>query len=108
MDVLRFFIWCGYVELYKILVEEIFQDSKHPDYKHFHNLKYIEKAAENIGSLTDENKAHHAESTNDVSTTNYNVANLFEYVKQNDSERSEEFVRCVIVEQNVIGTKNTD
>ena len=76
----------GIVGLYKITVEEIFQDPKHPDYKRFHNLKYIEKVAENIGSLTDENKARHAESTNDVSTTKYSVADLFAFVKKYDAE----------------------
>ena len=33
----------GNVSLYRITVEEYFQDWKHPDAKRFHNLRYIEK-----------------------------------------------------------------
>lgn len=71
----------GTIALYKITVEEHFADPKHPHSMRFHNLKYIEKVADNISSLTRKNKAYGAESTNDVSTTAYSVADLYEFVK---------------------------
>lgn len=46
-----------------------------------YELKDIKKVAENIGSLTRKNKAYGAESTNDVSTTAYSVADLYDFVK---------------------------
>lgn len=74
----------GDINLYRITVEEIFQDPKHPNDMRFHNLKYIEKVAENIGSLTADKQR--AESASDVSTTNYSISNLFDFVKRNDSD----------------------
>ena len=75
----------GTVALYRITVEETFQDYKHPNDKRFHNLKYIEKVADSIGSLTPDTSLD-AESTNDASTTNYSLSDLYGYVKQFDSD----------------------
>lgn len=75
----------GTIGLYRITVEETFQDPKHPNDMRFHNLKYIEKVADNIGSLTHD-KNHSAESTNDVSTTTYSIADLCGFVKAYDEE----------------------
>lgn len=50
----------------------------------FHNLKYIEKVADNIGSLTADNQ--HAESASDVSTTIISVSDLYRFVKAFDNE----------------------
>lgn len=74
----------GNIALYRITVEEIYQDAKHPNDMRFHNLKYIEKVAENIGSLTADNQR--AESTNDVSTTSYSISKLYDFVKKFDKE----------------------
>lgn len=41
----------------------------------------IKKAADNISSLTRKNKAYGAESTSDVSTADYSIADLYELVK---------------------------
>ena len=49
-----------------------------PQDMRFHNLKYIEKVADNIGSLTHKNGA---ETTSDVSTTTYSISDLYEFVK---------------------------
>ena len=54
----------------------------------FHNLKYIEKVADNIGSLTRRNNARGAESTNNVSTTVYSISDLYGFVKKFDNEFS--------------------
>ena len=75
----------GTVALYRITVEETFQDYKHPNDKRFHNLKYIEKVADSIGSLTPDTSLD-AESTNDASTTIYSVSDLYGYVKRFDSD----------------------
>ena len=78
----------GSIGLYRITVEEIYQNEKYPQDMRFHNLKYIEKVADNIGSLTRGNYARGAESTNDVSTTIYSIADLYRFVKQFDNEFS--------------------
>ena len=66
-------------------IEEIFQDPKNPNDFRFHNLKHIEKEADNIGSLThDESRG--AESTSDVSTTVYSIADLYSFVKAYDKD----------------------
>ena len=49
----------------------------------FHNLKHIQKVADNIGSLTHKNGA---ETTSDVSTTKYSVADVYRFVKSFDNE----------------------
>ena len=73
------------VGLYRITVEETFQDPKHPNDMRFHNLKYIEKVANDIGSLTHK-RSYGAESTSDASTTMYSIADLYGFVKQFDKE----------------------
>ena len=74
----------GSIALYRITVEEIFKNQKQPDDMRFHNLKYIEKVADNIGSLTADKQ--HAESASDVSTTNYSVCDLYGFVKEFDAD----------------------
>ena len=69
----------GSVALYKITVEEIFQDSKHPHDKRFHNLKYIEKVADSIPGLTYAD-LHSADTVRDKSTTTDKVADLYGFV----------------------------
>ena len=54
----------------------------------FYNLKYIEKVADNIGSLTRRNNARGAESTNDVSPTIYSISDLYGFVNKFDNEFS--------------------
>ena len=75
----------GSIALYKITVEEYFQSKTEPSNKKFHNLRYIEKIADNIGGRTSE-KNRSGGSTNDISTINYSVSNLFSFVKKYDPE----------------------
>lgn len=74
----------GEIALYKITVEDYFQSSKEAFKKRFHNLRYIEKIAENIGGRTFD-KSRSGGSTNDISTI-YSVADLFDFVKKYDPE----------------------
>lgn len=75
----------GNIGLYRITVEEYFQDIKHSDVMKFHNLKYIEKVAElSADALAD--KARSGGSTNDNSTTNYTISDLFNFVKTYDKD----------------------
>ncbi len=60
------------------------EESKTDGDKKFYNLKYIEKVVNSIGSLTHENEARGAESTNDTLTTNYNIRDLYSFVKKYD------------------------
>ena len=53
--------------------------------KRFHNLKYIEKVADNIPGLTYA-EMHSADTVRDISTTKCTVADLYEFVKQHDPE----------------------
>ena len=73
------------IALYKITVEEFFSDASDPNDKRFHNLRYIEKVADSIGSLT-RNNSYGAESTNDASTTIYSIADLYSLVKTYDKD----------------------
>lgn len=66
--------------IYRITVEDTFADPKHPNDRRLHNLKYIEKVADNIGSLT-RNK-NGAESTSNVSTTVYSISDLPDLVNR--------------------------
>ena len=72
--------------LYRITVEETFRNEKDPHDMRFHNLKYIEKVADDVGSLTHNN--YGAETTSDVSTTIYSIADLYGFVKTFDKEFS--------------------
>ncbi len=67
--------------MYRITVEEIYENTKNPDDKRFHNLKYIKKIADNIGSLT-RGTNRDAESTNDESAIKYNIEDLYAFVKK--------------------------
>ncbi|MCR5690381.1 MAG: hypothetical protein K6G71_09055, partial [Clostridiales bacterium] len=75
----------GGTALYRITVEEIYENAKDPNDKRFHNLKYIEKIAENIGSLT-RGTDRDAESTNDEPTIDYNIADIYSFVKNYDGD----------------------
>lgn len=92
----------GTISLYKITVEDTFQDSNHPNDLRFHNLRYvteIKKVVDHIGSLTDESKARRAESTSDVSTTTYSISDLFGFVKQYDTEFSPKPVHEALIDK---------
>jgi hypothetical protein len=76
------------INLYKITIEDIYQSKTKPHDLRFHNLRYIteiEKVADNINgsSSLDENQEPYTTNV-DVSTTNYNIADLISYVKQYD------------------------
>ena len=75
----------GNIALYKITIEEQYANYKNAHDKRFHNLKYIQKVADNIGSLT-RDLSHDAESTNDASTTTYSISDLFNFVNTYDKE----------------------
>ena len=68
----------------QITIEEFFQSKSEPANKKFHNLKYIEKIADNVGGRTFE-KSRIGGSTNDTSAI-YNIPDLFEFVKRYDPE----------------------
>ena len=77
------------------LIEEYYQDWRHPDSKRFHNLKYIEKvgeittkkAADNLEGRQDFEESR-AVSFDETSATTYNIADLYEFVKTYDDEFS--------------------
>ncbi len=73
------------IALYKVTIEEYFQDKNHPDKKRFHNLRYIEKVADIPGGRT-YGKNRSGGSTDGESTTKYTVADIYEYVKNYDGE----------------------
>ena len=73
------------IAIYRITVEEYFQDISHPTEKKFHNLKYIEKVADNIGGRTfGTNRS--GGSTSDVSVTTYSISDIYRFVKRYDNE----------------------
>lgn len=74
----------GDIGLYKITVEEFFQSKSEPGNKRFHNLRYIEKIADNVGGRTSE-KSRSGGSTNDISA-NYSISDLYEFVKTYDKD----------------------
>ena len=75
----------GGIALYKMTVEEIYQSDNSPYEKRFHNLKYIEKVADGLYSLTDKPNGNRAESVASA-TSKISVAEIYNYVKQYDSE----------------------
>ncbi len=72
------------IALYKITVEEYFSDPRHTNQKKFHNLMYIEKVADIAGGR-DTGNNQTSVSTNGKSTTTYTVTDLYDFVKQYDS-----------------------
>ena len=65
----------------KITVEEYFQSITEPDGKRFHNLKYIEKVADDIGRRTfDYNRS--GGSTSYIIATEFMISDLFKLVKK--------------------------
>ena len=76
-------------------VEETYQSYTQPQDMRFHNLKYIEKVADNIGSLTYD-QSHSAESTSDASTTAYSISDLCGFVKhQPNSQNNSDSIYCI-------------
>ena len=75
----------GEIGLYRLTVEEYFQDKTHTNNKRFHNLKYIEKVAE-VSADALANIIRSGGSTNDNSTTKYSVSDLYSFVKEYDRE----------------------
>ena len=73
------------VAVYRITIEEKYQDKKHPHDLRFHNLKYIEKVADFIPGLTYA-EMRSADTFRDSSTTIYSVSDLYEFVKKYDGE----------------------
>lgn len=78
----------GNVALYRITVEEGFQDPYNTNDKKFHNLKYIEKVAETSADANVE-QSHKDGSTMRSSTTEYIVSDICEFVKKYDKEFNE-------------------
>ena len=83
----------GVVSLYKITVEEYFQDWKHPDAKRFHNLRYVEKIAEIPTKKVAENPEgrqdfdeSRAVSFSENLATKYSLADLYNFVKRFDKD----------------------
>ncbi len=73
------------INLYKITVEEYFQDIAHANSKRFHNLKYIEKVANlSADALSEINRS--GGSTMRVSTTTYTISDLYDFVKMYDKD----------------------
>lgn len=72
----------GNVAVYRITVEEAYQDHKHTNERRFHNLKYIEKVA-TVGGRTADQSLHDV-STNDNIATAYSISALYSFVKQFD------------------------
>ena len=85
----------GSIALYRITVEEYYQDWRHPDSKRFHNLKYVEevaqipakKAADNLEGRQDLDESR-AVSFDETSATTYSIADLYGFVKTFDKEFS--------------------
>ena len=73
--------------LYSAPREEALSPKSGQIFSRTYSLKYIEKVADNIGSLTHDTN-HGAETTNDVSSTKYSIADLYEFVNQFDKEFS--------------------
>ncbi len=72
--------------LYKITVEEIYQDYLHPDDKRFHNLKYIEKIAGVTDSRTSDPSPFGGTVMASSPATKYTVADLHALVKKYDKD----------------------
>ena len=83
----------GSVALYRITVEEYYQDWRHPDSKRFHNLKYVEEVAQipvknvadNLEGRQDFDESR-AVSFDETSATTYSIADLYGFVKTFDKD----------------------
>ena len=78
---------------YKITVEDTFQSKTQPNDLRFHNLWYvvdIEKVADNIGSSSEVQNGNRPYTAKYASTTTYSIADLYEFVKRFDKEKSAE------------------
>lgn len=75
----------GTVGLYKITVEERFQDPYHTNERRFHNLKYIEKVAD-VPADANVEQSHKDGSTMGSPTTDYTVADILSLVKAYDED----------------------
>lgn len=70
----------GNINLYRITVEETYQDKHNTNDMRFHNLRYIEKAAEVSADANVEQSYKDGSAT---SATDYNVADLYDFVNCN-------------------------
>lgn len=73
------------ISLYKLTIEDTFQDVKHPSDKRFHNLKQIKKIAE-VSTDALAGKTGSDGSAASSSTIKYTVADLYEFVKAYDKD----------------------
>ncbi len=78
----------GNVALYRITVEEAYQDIKHTNERSFHNLRYIEKVA-TVGGRTAGQSLHDV-STNDNIATDYIMSEIYDFVKKYDKDFNSE------------------
>lgn len=74
----------GVLALYRITVEDIFGGRKNETDFRFHNLKYIEKVAEIQSWRTA--GGHGPKPIQRISTTDYTVSQLYDFVKRYDKE----------------------
>ena len=73
------------IGLYRITVEEYYNDPHHTNNKRFHNLKYIKKVADvPVGAFVE--NGHNSRSAMESSTTNYNISDLYSLVKRYDKD----------------------
>lgn len=75
----------GTIGLYKITVEERFQDPYHTNERRFHNLKYIEKVAD-VPADANVEQSHKDGSTMGSPTTDYTVADILSLGKTYDKD----------------------
>ena len=87
----------GNIGLYKITIEERYNDPHHTNEKSFHNLKYIEKVAE-VSAGANVEQSHKSVSTMRSSTTDYSVSDLFELVKRYDKGFTYNFVNSSLLD----------
>ena len=88
----------GGVALYKLTIEEYYQDHKHPEEKRFHNLRYVQKIADNISDLT-HSQSRGADFAKDASAIDVSVADLHALVKQYDENFKPKSVNPVLLNE---------
>ena len=76
----------GRIALYKITVEEMWQSKSNTNDLRFHNLKYIEKVADNIGGPEGSYEKIQPVTAGMKSATEYSIADLYGFVKRFDEE----------------------
>ena len=76
----------GRIALYKITVEEMWQSKSNTNDLRFHNLKYIEKVADDIGGPEGSYEKIQPVTAGMKSATEYSIADLYGFVKRFDEE----------------------